>query len=159
MCHRHLSEKRGFVKRIIPPVWVAVSLMVMTGLHLYVPIREIVPSPVRFGGLVLIVLGLSLVVWPARMFARLKTTIRPFEESSALVTAGPYRVTRNPIYLGMTALLLGSAILFGSLAPFLVVPLFVALIDRVFIIGEEGMLRATFAEDYDEYCRQVRRWI
>jgi len=147
------------MRRIFPPFWLLFSLLLMTALHFFVPIQTLVPTPFRLAGLALVVLGVSLVIWPARLFAKSKTTIKPFHESSALVTTGPYRFSRNPIYVGMALALLGCAVLFGSLAPLLVVPLFVLLIDRVFIAGEERMLQATFADDYAEYCRRVRRWI
>ncbi len=143
----------------MPPIWLLISLIAMTALHYLMPVRTIVPPPLHWGGAVLIVGGVMLVGGPARMFSRAKTTIVPFNESSALVTSGPYRFTRNPIYVGMTSVLAGFAILFGSLTPWLVVPMFVLLIDRVFIAREERMLQKTFSEEYEDYCCRVRRWI
>ena len=147
------------MRRIFPPFWLLLSLLLMTALHFCVPIQTIVPAPFHLVGAGLVVLGVLLVLWPARLFAKSKTTIKPFHESSTLVTSGPYRFSRNPIYGGMALALWGCAVLFGTLAPMLVVPLFVLLIDRVFIVGEERMLQAAFADDYTEYCRRVQRWI
>ena len=147
------------MKHTVPPFWAIASVLMMAALHFFVPIRAVVPEPFNYGGATLILLGLSLVGWPALMFRRARTTIRPFRESSALVTSGPYRLSRNPIYVGMVVGLIGVAILFGSLTPIVVVPLFAVLIDRAFIVPEERMLRAKFARDYESYCRRVRRWI
>lgn len=105
------------------------------------------------------VVGLSLVLWPARLFSLAKTTIKPFSESSSLVTTGPFRLSRNPIYVGMVIVLLGVAIRLGSLTPFAVIPFFVLFINRAFIVHEERMLLDTFGEEYEAYCRGVRRWI
>ncbi|NIO84348.1 MAG: hypothetical protein GTN53_27945, partial [Candidatus Aminicenantes bacterium] len=76
----------------------------------------------------------------ARLFARAETAIRPFEESTTLVRSGMYRVTRNPMYLGMVLVLLGIALILGSLSTFLLIPLFAWLIQSLFIVHEEAML-------------------
>ena len=73
--------------------------------------------------------------------------------------SGPYRFTRNPMYLGMTTALTGVAILLGTLTPFLLIPLFAAWIDFRFISREETMLVGTFGEEYERFRREVRRWI
>jgi protein-S-isoprenylcysteine O-methyltransferase Ste14 len=93
------------------------------------------------------------------MFRRADTTIKPFQESSALITSGPFRLSRNPMYVSMTSVLLGVALLLGSLSPFLVLPLLMVLIQRRFIVPEESMLAATFGDAYAAYVRGVRRWL
>jgi len=147
------------MKRIVPPLWAFISVLAMTALHFFLPVRMVVPRPFSYGGAALIVMGLSLVGWPALMFRRAKTPIRPFLESTSLVTGGPYRVSRNPMYLGMVLFLLGAAFLFGSLTPLLIVPIFVLIIDRVFIRGEQQMLQVMFGDEYERYRLRVRRWI
>jgi protein-S-isoprenylcysteine O-methyltransferase Ste14 len=99
--------------------------------------------------------GLSAV----RSFFRHKTTLIPGGVSSHLVTEGVYRFTRNPMYVGMTVVLAGAAMLFGSLTPWLLVPLFVLAIDRDVIPFEEAVLVAAFGEEYRHYQSRVRRWI
>ena len=93
------------------------------------------------------------------MFSRAGTTIKPFEESSALVTHGPYYFSRNPIYIGLVFALIGVGLAMGTIAPFAVVPIFIWLIHRRFILPEEAMLERTFGAAYAEYERQVRRWL
>lgn len=83
----------------------------------------------------------------------------PFRESSTLMTDGLYRYTRNPIYVSMVVVLIGFAIAWGSLSPWLVPPLFVAILTRRVIRFEEAMLTETFGEAYLAYCSRVRRWL
>ena len=104
-------------------------------------------------------LGLALIIWAALLFRRAGTGIVPFSDATALVAEGPYRFTRNPMYLGMAAMLLGAALLLGSLTPFLVIPAFMALIAERFILPEEAMLEREFGERYAAYKLRVRRWL
>jgi protein-S-isoprenylcysteine O-methyltransferase Ste14 len=103
--------------------------------------------------------GMAIILIAANAFAKVNTTIRPFEESVCLVTDGLFRVSRNPIYLGVVLTLLGTAVLMGSLTPYAVVLLFFKLMDVVFVRTEERMLEDRFGEAYVAYKQQVRRWI
>ena len=131
----------------------------MVCLHLLVPVRQIISAPYRYLGVIPLATGLAVVLWAAGIFRRAETTIKPFEKSSTLVVQGPYRVSRNPIYLGMVCGLVGVAVMAGSVTPFLVVPAFAYLIDRRFIRAEEGLLEQTFGSQYVAYKAEVRRWL
>ena len=89
------------------------------------------------------------------------TTVDPLRpaRASGLVTSGPNRVTRNPMYVGMAGALVAHALIRGGWATVLPVAAFVAVIDRVQIRPEEAALRELFGEEYDAYCRRVRRWL
>jgi protein-S-isoprenylcysteine O-methyltransferase Ste14 len=145
--------------RFLPPFWFGTALALIVVLHLFAPVAEIVPRPWRYAGIALAALGFALGAWSTIQFGRAGTTIVPFQESSNLILRGPYRFTRNPIYLGMAMILLGAAVFAGSLSPFLVVPGFVLLIRTVFVSTEEAMLAKTFPGEYAAYCEKVRRWI
>lgn len=93
------------------------------------------------------------------MFKLAGTTIKPFQESKTLVTTGIFRFSRNPMYLGFALILVGAAILLGSLTPFFVIPVFVILTEKQFIISEEIMLERTFGTAFLDYKRRVRRWL
>lgn len=110
---------------------------------------------------VLIVTGLFLDLWCAVQFFRAKTTVNPLrpENSSSLVVQGMYRLTRNPMYLGMLLVLTGVAFLLGSLSPFLVLPVFIAAINYLQIFPEERALTELFGASYLEYRQSVRRWL
>jgi protein-S-isoprenylcysteine O-methyltransferase Ste14 len=110
-------------------------------------------------GLLPLVLGAALNVVADQAFRAAKTTVKPFQESAALITDGVYRVSRHPMYLGFVLILLGLAILLGSLTPFLVVPVFAVLMDRVFIVVEERMLAEKFGQAWLDHKVKVRRWV
>jgi protein-S-isoprenylcysteine O-methyltransferase Ste14 len=110
-------------------------------------------------GVPLIVLGILFVIAPARKFDVAGTTIKPFQESTALVTSGFFAVSRNPMYLGMTLMLAGIAMLLRSASPFVVVLAFPIVIDRRFIVFEEQSLERTFGADFRQYKARVRRWL
>ena len=156
---RPVSAEPESPKRVYPPAYLLLAVVLMACLHVLVPVRRIIPAPYRYLGLMAVAAGVLLVVSVATMFRRAGTTIRPFETSSVLVVRGPYRFTRNPIYLGMVCALVGVALLAGSLTPFLVIPAFAYLIDRRFIQAEEAMLEQTFGSRYVDYKAGVRRWI
>ena len=131
----------------------------MSGLHLLAPVSQVITSPYRYLGIIPLSAGVAVVLWAAGIFRRVGTAIKPFEVSTVLVVDGPYRVSRNPIYLGMVCALIGVAVLLGSLTPVVVIPLFAYWIDRRFIRAEEAMLGETFGTQYDSYKAQVRRWL
>ncbi len=146
-------------QRIVPPAYFLASLLAMLALHRYVPIARIVEPPLTWLGLVPLVLGVAAAIAGARSFGRAGTTVRPFREASALVTDGIFRVSRNPMYLGMVSALLGVAILLGTLGAFLPVPLFFFVLQHWFVRPEEKMLERLFGEHYLDYRRRVRRWM
>ena len=143
----------------IPPVYFLVSLLLMAFLHHVAPAAYLIQAPYRYGGIVLIGLAIGLILWAALLFRRAGTPIHPYEPSCVLVAAGPYRFTRNPMYLGMAGALLGAAVFMGSITPFVVIPAFMALITERFILAEEAKLEAAFGRDYLEYKARVRRWL
>ena len=95
----------------------------------------------------------------ALQFKKAETAIKPFERSSALVTGGVFRVSRNPIYLAMIVIQIGAAFGFGTLVTFFVPPALAWLLSRKFIKREEAMLSQTFGAEYDRYKSRVRRWL
>ena len=144
---------------LVPPVYFLATLAVMGTLHRYLPLFQWLETPYRHSGIIVIVLSIGLMLWAALLFKRAGTGIVPFTPATSLVAAGPYRFTRNPMYLGMAGALLGVALLLGTLAPLAAVPLFVALIEWRFIRAEEAMLSVNFGEAYKQYSARVRRWL
>jgi protein-S-isoprenylcysteine O-methyltransferase Ste14 len=123
------------------------------------PLRSVIAAPWNLLGLVPLGLGTALALVGSRAFRRAGTTIKPFQASAALVTSGVFRLSRNPMYLGMVLGLAGVALLLGALTPFLVIPFFALLIQRRFIAVEERMLAQAFGSDYAAYQRLTRRWL
>ena len=147
------------MSKILPTTYLLISIVVMAALHLLVPVIQVIPMPWNILGIVPIVGGVAINLIADSAFRQVKTTVKPFTESTALVTSGAFRINRNPMYLGFVLTLLGIAILLGSLAPFVVVLVFCILMDRVFIQVEERMLEDKFGQAWLEYKAKVRRWI
>ena len=115
--------------------------------------------PARILGIGFGVAGLVLMAWAAITFRRHKTTIMPHRGSDALVTTGPFRRIRNPIYVADVLLLLAAAELTKGLWIVLLVPVFVVLVTWLAIVPEERHLEARFGDTYREYKARTRRWI
>jgi protein-S-isoprenylcysteine O-methyltransferase Ste14 len=143
----------------VPPVYFLAALGAMAILHRYWPLSRVLEPPYRYSGIIVIALSIALILWAALLFKRADTGIVPFTPATSLVAVGPYRFTRNPMYLGMAGMLLGVALLFGTLAPLVAVPIFVALIQWRFILAEEAMLATNFGQAYEDYKARVRRWL
>lgn len=116
-------------------------------------------AALRWAGGACVVLGLALGLRAAALFRRAGTSALPFRPASAFVAAGPYRFTRNPMYLGLTAILFGVGLLLGrgwiALSAFAAA----AVIDRYAIAREERYLERRFGASYLDYRRRVRRWL
>lgn len=143
----------------LPPVLLFACLALMGLLHFLLPLGRWLESPLTWAGLLPLGVGLGLLLGAALLFPKHGTTIKPFEESTALLTEGPYRYSRNPIYLGMILVLVGVAVLLGTRTPLLAIPLFFVLITNQFIVNEEAMLEERFGEAYRDYRQRVRRWL
>ncbi|HUL93042.1 MAG TPA: isoprenylcysteine carboxylmethyltransferase family protein [Burkholderiales bacterium] len=132
----------------------------MIALHFLVPLVQLFTSTwhVVAGGC-LLATGVGINLWTDSLFKRKGTSVKPFERTTALITEGPFTFTRHPMYLGMVLILAGVALCFGSLSPWLALPVFVWQITRRFIVAEEVKLEATFGARYVEYKDKVRRWL
>jgi protein-S-isoprenylcysteine O-methyltransferase Ste14 len=143
----------------LPPTYFLMALVLMALLHYAIPLAQILVAPYRYAGFVIMALGIALGLWALQHFRRVRTGIIPFSPATALVTSGPYRFTRNPMYLGMAGTLLGAALFMGSLTPFIVIPAFMAVIAERFIAPEEAMLERNFGHAYLAFKAKVRRWL
>lgn len=110
-------------------------------------------------GLIFIVIGFALAAFSVRTFSRAGADVVPGRPATTLVTKGPYRVTRNPIYIGFTLLYFGMAILATSVwMLLLLVPLLIVL-QRGVVLREEAYLGVKFGEAYEKYKARVPRWL
>ena len=148
------------MKTKIPPPIIA---LVMIGL-IYLSSLLIVPTTFNYQNslsILVLIMGLVCVLPSFRLFARYKTTISPLtpSDTAALVTEGMYRYSRNPMYLGLLLLTIASTIWFGTWLGIIVNIVFIFLINFLQIIPEEEALLEIFGEEYEEYKKNVRRWI
>lgn len=123
------------------------------------PIKRIILPPANTIGLLLIVIGLGLNVWSSQILKESKTSIAYQDASDHLVLEGPFRFSRNPIYLSGIILLFGIALLLGSLITFVFPTVLLLILEWVYIPIEERMLEDTFGSSYLDYKTRVRRWI
>ena len=107
----------------------------------------------------LIAAGLGLMGWSARTFRQAETSVSVHQPATALVESGPFRYTRNPIYLGTSAVYSGVTLLLNNLWGFLLLPAVLAVVQRGVIEREEAHLRARFGDAYDDYTERVPRWL
>ena len=110
-------------------------------------------------GVPLVGVGLLLGLWAFQTFRRAHTPTNPYESPTAIATDGPYRFTRNPIYLGFALMYLGLTCLFNSLWPLPLLLLALFIVDRGVIAREERYLEHKFGATYLKYKMTVRRWI
>ncbi|ETW93546.1 methyltransferase family protein [Candidatus Entotheonella palauensis] len=131
----------------------------MLGLK-WLPAAPLLPAPWHWiiGGL-LFLAGTRCTGLDAQLFRKAGTNLVPFSESTTLVTHGLYRYTRNPMYLGLVIALAGIAFMLNERWPWLVLPVFAAVIQWRFIRFEERLMETTFGDDYLAYQRRVRRWL
>lgn len=108
---------------------------------------------------VLLIVGLAVAFSAVATFLAAGTPILPLEPATTIVKRGPYRFTRNPMYVGLTLVTLSLALYMNTAWALLLVPVAVAVIDRGVIVPEERYLQHHFAEQYAAYKRQVRRWL
>jgi len=146
-------------RKVIPPVYFFLALVSMAALHWALPIARVLAPPISYVGSVLIVAGMWLGGHAFRGFSKAGTPVVPFERSTALVTNGSYRITRNPMYVGMVLILTGIALMLGTVGPWLPIPVFIWIIRSNFIIREERFLEELFGQQYLAYKSRVRRWL
>jgi protein-S-isoprenylcysteine O-methyltransferase Ste14 len=155
------NQYGGFMKnlRLMPTHYLLLSILLMLALHFLLPLRTILPLPWNLVGLIPLIVGVIFNLAADRDFHRAGTTVKPYEESATLLTEGVFRYSRNPMYMGFVFILIGIAILLRTLTPWLIIPFFVVLMDKIFIRVEEKMLEARFGTDWQSYRTKVKRWI
>ncbi|WP_312680574.1 methyltransferase family protein [Stutzerimonas nitrititolerans] len=103
--------------------------------------------------------GVLLMLWAGLLMLWRKTTVNPYGKPARLLEEGPFRFSRNPIYLADSLIYCGIALLWGSLWPWLLLPLVIHVMQRAVIRNEERLLVQLFGEAYRSYCARVRRWL
>ena len=111
--------------------------------------------------LFLMTVGFIVLLIAISAFIKLKTTINPLkpEDATFLVTTGIFRLSRNPMYLGLLLLIISLWVKTGAVSGFILVPSFVAYLNYFQIAPEERAMKKLFADSYNAYCLKVRRWI
>jgi protein-S-isoprenylcysteine O-methyltransferase Ste14 len=144
---------------MFPPGYFLISMIMMVLLHLLVPVRIFISYPWSLLGIVPLLAGVVFNLVADAAFKNARTTVKPFEKSSALITSGIFKLSRHPMYLGMVLILSGIAILLGSLSPTIIIVIFAILREYIFVRKEEQMLYEQFGSEWGAYRNKVRKWI
>jgi protein-S-isoprenylcysteine O-methyltransferase Ste14 len=144
---------------IRPPVVYLAAILIGVGLDLVRPLRWLPAGPAVWAGVPLVVFSLALFVASTRQFKKAGTPVPGNEPTTAIVQAGPYRFSRNPIYLAFSVLVLGIACWLNSIWLLGTLAAAVLLMSAVVIPREERYLAQRFNPEYLEYKAKVRRWL
>ena len=149
-------KKQG---KILPPTYFYLLMILSIVLHFLLSIILIIKPPFSYFGIIPIIIGIYLNIWADKLFKIKNTTVKPYEKPSQLITEGPFKISRHPMYLGMFLILLGIAIVLGSIITFIFPIIFILLMEIFFIPFEENNLTNIYGQNYIKYKKRVRRWI
>jgi len=124
-------------------------------LHYFIPIKQIIPFPYKYIGIVFFIFGWIPNIW----LGITKSHVPAGETPSKLITSGLFRYSRNPNYFGMFIALIGEAIFLGSLITLIIPILFIIFVYYFNVRFEEMILEKRFGKKYLNYKKRVRRWI
>jgi protein-S-isoprenylcysteine O-methyltransferase Ste14 len=148
------------VIKLPPPIWAFFYLIVAGALTWIYPWRRLADLRIVWLSVALIAFGLAIALWAFSLFRTAGTEINPISETNkSLIIRGPYRFTRNPMYLALTVLTVGIAFGVGSLPMFAVPVLLFTTENWVHIPFEEAKMHRQFGAAFDAYTSRVRRWI
>jgi protein-S-isoprenylcysteine O-methyltransferase Ste14 len=157
MAETQASDKPGVIA--FPGVLYAAAFAAAYGLHLLWPVHLLPPAVAQWAGVALCLVGAALILWGITAMRRAKTNIYPELPATALVVSGPFRFTRNPLYLALAILFVGLCLEVNTAWVFVVlVPLLLVMHYGV-ILREERYLEGKFGESYRQYHSTVRRYL
>lgn len=144
---------------ITPPAYLLLAIALMALLHFLAPGGRVLVFPWDLLGAIPLTLGIIIDLVADRTFKKRTIAVTPLAKPTVLVTNGVFGISRHPMYLGFVLVLVGIALLLGSVTPYVVVLGFAVFMDVVFIGFEEKKLAETFGEAWLEYKKNVRRWL
>jgi protein-S-isoprenylcysteine O-methyltransferase Ste14 len=157
------AKRDAAAVRVLPPVIPLIAIFAGVGLNRVWPLGVgfALPAPARYwlGGAIVAVAILGLGLWPVLLFRRSGQSADPRKPTPSLVDRGPYRFTRNPMYLQMVLVCLGVAIMLTNWWIVILTPIAAYLLQRLAIVPEEAYLEGKFGRAYVAYKRRVRRWL
>ncbi|MBI3447870.1 MAG: isoprenylcysteine carboxylmethyltransferase family protein [Acidobacteria bacterium] len=144
---------------VFPPVLLGGGMILAAILDRAFPFPLLAPLAARLLGLALFALCLALGLWAHAAMRRAGTNIRPDRPTLAIATDGPFRFTRNPLYLAGLGVYLAVALFIDGLVPLLLVVPIAIILHRGVVLREEHYLEGKFGETYLAYRSRVRRWV
>lgn len=160
--HENAREKAQQDDPLVPfPPAVYPALGIVSGYFLQrlLPLPQPTHNSFEISGWVIFSISILLIIWSLTTLRKFKTTAMPHRSAKHLVTVGPYRFSRNPVYLAFILLTLASALATGNLWILLSLPVISMLLATYAIVPEEKHLQKMAGDSYAEYSRKVRRWL
>lgn len=142
-----------------PPVLLVAGIAFGALLGMFLPLDVAIPTPLRLAGFVLLAAGITFDVSAIFWMARARTNILPHKPAGALLTSGPFRVSRNPIYVGNTITLAAMGLAFANLWYAVAAAVMALLVHRLAILREEAHLAARFGKAWNDYAARTPRWL
>lgn len=148
-----------FETKIPPPIVALISGLIISSSSAFITPFGFLGH--KFFAMILLILCFTLLIMSIKKFNHEETTINPLkpEQASKLLTTGVYAFSRNPMYLGLTGILIGIFLFLGSWFGIVIIPIFVIYITKYQIKPEEYAMNKKFGGQYQSYCNKVRRWI
>jgi protein-S-isoprenylcysteine O-methyltransferase Ste14 len=144
---------------VLPPLLYGSALVVVLALRWFWPMPIFGCSVALSSGLALIVLAVAIAIWGRRTMHAAGTNISPLRPTTAVVTTGPYRFSRNPLYLALTLFYLGLTLTFNTWWGIVVLIPLLTIMHRGVVLREERYLEQKFGEPYRQYRSTVRRYL
>lgn len=155
------ADRSGAAVRFPPPLVPLLIVLIGSGLNYLWPAGIELQSPGRYwvGGFIVVASMLTLGLWPVLLFRRSDQSVIPWTETPSILQKGPYRFTRNPMYLQMVLVCLGFSIMLANGWILGMTPVCAWLLHALAIKHEEAYLEEKFGKSYRDYKKAVRRWI
>lgn len=148
------------MQKLLPPTLVGLLCLAMTGLAIIKPLGPIMnETTALIIGVIIITCGAGLMLWAAYLFASKETNINTFKDPVTLVVNGPFKFTRNPMYLGFFLITLGVAIMMNEITGLIAPLIFFLAAQYWYIPFEEKAAAKIFGKPYEDYKSRVRRWL
>ena len=155
---RFMKEKTK--KLIIKPPHIALMLLLLSWMvDYFFPQFRFIYGTYRYIGILVFIFGLLITFSGFYLFKKHKTPVIPGQRPEFMVASGPYKITRNPMYLGVTIALLGVSVYVGNLLSLLAPVIFLILMGLIYIPFEEELMENIFGKKYIDYKHKVRRWL
>lgn len=148
------------MQKLLPPILFLLFILLILASCWLLGSRHNLAFPYNLLGIPWVLIGYLMAIKGKTLFKKLDTNIMTFEQPDKLVTEGLYRFSRNPMYLGFVTALIGVALISGAaISSFLWVLLFFIITNKWYIDFEEKAMTEAFGQEYEDYCKRVRRWI
>ena len=150
--------KKYLNTKIPPPI---VTLICIGIIYLFESKIEYSQPDLKAVGIIFLILGSIIIFLAVLKFIKTKTTVDPTRphKTSNLVISGIYKITRNPMYLGMLFLIIAYALYNNNIIGCIIIPIFIFYINKFQIEPEEIEMRKKFGESFENYCKKVNRWL